>query len=303
MFDDLETKKIERIEPTFIKKERKYRVHTVTLEHDGMERKQYMLDNLGANPRFVLLVNNDPICTCTEYYTPIPNQILKDMMRDAIEKMDMDPGLAVEEYPTEHQYVCTFMLEENVSIIPSIPDDKYDLGVSITNSYDLSMGIYVMTYFHRLVCDNGLYIKLPAEQQHFKHMRAKGNDKELIQSIKESINRVIKNRIVHQKLLANTVTNELKSGQVLRVLRQLDVRKYEADLLEKQGIIGTIEDGKIVDVIVNSAKIKTEYDLINAITYIANDVRTVTRAWDMQRNILNLVIQKRVPRPFETVIL
>ena len=295
--DVIQTRNIERIIPQRVGKTQKYKVQTA-----GFEGQEYVLESVNANPRHLILVNDEPVCTCTEYYVPIPNYVLKDMTNSVLEKIDIEPIGATEDFPKQYQWVYNVILEKDKAIMPDIPDDRYDLGISITNSYDLSMGVHVMSYFYRLVCNNGLYMKFPAEQQHFKHMRAKGNVDELMELIGDTIETVVRNRVQHQQLLIRTQKSGLRPHQTHRVLKQLCIRKYELELLKPFGILGTIEDDNVLNIVIDNDKMKTEYDLINALTNIANDVRTPTRAWDLQRETLNMVVSKRNPSPYEKLI-
>jgi len=136
--DVLELKDIAAICPKWTEANTKVTKYVIT----DVEGAEYWLDEIGASPERLVVANGWPTVTCSRHYRPIPHQTIESIFLEAVKeiwRIEGNPELLTRKYPNAPwRMVKVYGVEERV-----IAGHKVKLGVTITNSYDMSLGIHI----------------------------------------------------------------------------------------------------------------------------------------------------------------
>lgn len=286
---------IEKIIPTGTGRDKEYLIKT-GLEARGEGKTRFRLNKVSGNPKFLILRGNKAIATCTERYVPVPNKALK---RTALEVFE-DVGYQVRsENKTpigKHAMIQSFILKDDYVVENSrvTEEDRLQWGIALSNSYDLSMGLNVMERVWRMICSNGMYGWGWGKTRRHTHFE-KGHDKdEILARVGNSIRDVLDRRDNLASKFMDSTNRDIDPMLVERLLSQLEMRKYECKLLEGHGIFPKWKEGKVDSVKLDEKIMSTEYDLINAITNVAKQVKTVKRQVELEQGIMERVQGLRI---------
>lgn len=295
--------------PSTIRREHKGEVlHTkeirnITVVQAG-KKKEYIvvcndstphrMDKVGQNPKFLLFYNREPTATCGNNYVPLFNDEIKEKTLQVLKTLDMEPLEIQDKYPKDNQWRMTAVLEKDVQIpIGHLSDPElWDWGISITNSYDLSMGIYVSLYLYRQICSNGLYAFKITQKKHFLHVESERKPEKILEKLDEAIKTMIENKAIFFERLNSMSKTVPTREQVRQVLRRMNVRKYESEILADHGIIVEWNKSEIKEVQLGT-KIHSEFDVLNAMTSLANDVTSTGRQFELQHGMMEKILECR----------
>jgi hypothetical protein len=286
--DIIETKEIEDIQVMKFKNNRKrYVPYKVTTIDGG----KHWLKKVSQNPKHLIFVNHKPVATCSVNYTPISHSILKDTALTALTGLNLKPVDIDIKTPNTYQWIMTVTLEKNrkfpVGHLKQF--EKFDWGIALTNSYDMSMGVNAMIYTYRQICSNGMYGYDPIDRKRFTHIE-KARDEDMIL---ERVRGCISDTVTHVKdyfdKLEETTKIQPTPLQLIKTFKKLKMRKTELEWLREMGIETRFKNhdrGDIVNVELDSKLAKTEYDVINAITSISGRVDSMSRMLELQMGIM-----------------
>jgi len=289
--EQLYTKEIKKIH---IIKHGKKQEYVVTCT-DGTPHR---LNKVGQNPKYLLFYNKEPIATCGNNYVPLFHKEVKDKTLEVLEALERPVVEIRDSHPKEYQWKMTAVLEKDVEVpVGHFSDPElWDWGIGVTNSYDLSMGIYVSLYLYRQICSNGLYAWRIAKKKHFVHVEKELNPDAILDKLEYAIETMMDSRGVFFSRLESMSKVAPSEEQVALILRRMNVRKYEAEILADQGII-TLWDKNEVESVRLGSKVHTEMDILNAVTSLANDVNTTTRQFELQNGIMEKILEARTIVP------
>lgn len=259
----------------------------------------YKLEHVNKRPKHLILYNGQGIATCSDNYTPIVNEKLKERVVSVLQTMDLKPLEIQEENPKEFQWRATFILEKNyeIPIGHFRQGERFDWGLGITNSYDLSKGINVMYYAKRLICSNGLYAWDTLNKKRFIHIEKEKNEETILSKIEEGVQSVVSGAQTFFKNLEVMSLITPSNEQAFHLIKRLSIRKYEAAILEDHGVSVEFDKGDIKEVKLISSKVPSEYHLLNAITAMSNDVNTTARMFDLQTGLMEKIMEARTIIP------
>lgn len=276
----LETIGIEKIEP--VAGSDKYIIRT-------KDNEIHRLGRTTPNARFLIKVDDVPVSTCSKNYTLVDNGALLKRVENVMDNLGIEWVGFTLKHPKPYQMVATYKLEEDVSPFPGKTEDKYDYGLTITNSYDLSMGIYALTQYTRLICTNGLYVTEVESKRRMAHLAIGANPSGVYARLEKIVPDVLKNRANEIRRMEAMSSYPISKEEVEIVLNRLSFRKYEVEEIKGQGIIAKYEERKVE---VMHVKVGMDgYQFLNAITATANSVKTQRRQFDLQSQAMGIIEQ------------
>lgn len=253
------------------------------------EGKEFEVEQITKNPRYLILADDEPVSTCGANYTLVSHETVISKFEGILRSLGVTWVERKLRNPREWQMVGDYILERNVSPLRTIPDDRYDYGLTVTNSIDLSMGIFVLAAYTRIVCENGLYIVEIEARKKVPHLASRGDPRAVLDKLDRVIPRVVGQRQRNDERISRLLDVVATPDHVQRVLNAMNVRKYEFEKLADDGISGEFEDEGRKLVKVNLDKELNGYDLLNSVTRLANRVNTDSRQFELQTKALRYV--------------
>lgn len=268
-----------------------YLVQTKDLVRWRMQR------NVKGSPQRLIVIDGKPVTTCTRRYRPLQHKEVYLLAMEALLENGKEPISVQASRPDEYRAVMEFMLEKEQ---PIFENDYYNVSLKVTNSLDLSMGIYVMMGFWRKSCRNDLCIW---DKEHLLHTASfMGRQEELARKVGESVTVVLRSKDEAQRRLKRTIEFAAEHQNVTEVLRKLQIRKSEMEFLDHFGIRPIYKKDtrkgldELIGVMLDKNKIKTEYDVLNALTNLAGRVGNLKRKFEIEMRVLSLIEKARFAR-------
>lgn len=292
---DLKTEQVVRkVDGAEVFKDRTF-YNIFTQEND----EPFRMDKVGSNPKFLIMKTDKegdfkPIATCSEFYVPLPHKKVRNSFISAIENCGAEIQEMNVEYPRPHAMVAKATLTQDVELSDEYADDLFNFGIAISNSYDMSLGLHLMEYAYRQICSNGLYGWGWGSSKRHIHIERNRDPEIILSRIGNSVKELLEKKTTIRDDLVRRASIEADAMLVHRLLISIGTRKYEAEKLEGLGIKVTWDEGKITKVDLDKKKIQTEYDVINAITNLANDVKTGNRKIELQMGLLDKMDNVRI---------
>lgn len=291
--DFIQTKEIDDIQVMKFRRQKKdFKPYKVMTRDGG----RHWLSKISQNPKHLIFVNHEPVATCGNNYTPVPNSELKETCLNTLGKLKMNPISVDIKTPKTYQWVMTATLEKDYQLpIGHLRQfEGFDWGIALTNSYDLSMGINAMIYVYRQVCSNGMYGYDPIDRKRFIHIERERDPS----VIRERVQLCIEDTVSHVKDYFQTLEEMSKltptEEQMKLVFKRLNIRKTESVWVRDYGVDIEWDRGEIDSISLNSELANTEYDVLNAITSISGQVETVSRMFELQFGIMEHMQRARM---------
>lgn len=270
------------------------KVFRIVLE-DGTEN---MLTKVGGSPRFLITYDKQPVATASQYYTLMAHEEVGNLLGEVMNEQGFDDRthLIKMEAPRPWQRRWTIPLDKAQVVENRLGHkENYDIGFSITNSYDLSLALNVELSMMRMVCKNGLYLPIVTREGQIKHITSDNEPEVILGRLRDSMIEAIKNNLKSVNMVQQLANHTPTKPQMLEISRRLGLRKYESRVLLPKGIVYEFNKDKSypVDVRLVGNEVSTEIDLLNAFTSLANQVQTASRKMDIQSRIYQLIVNSR----------
>lgn len=258
----------------------------------------YRMDNVGQNPKYLVLYNGEALATCGVNYVPLFNSELKQCVLDALTAIDRSPLSISEEDCGRFSYRMTALLNRDFEIPVGHfkTSEKFNWGISLTNSYDLKTGVHLYLYIYRQVCENGMYGWSLGGKRNFLHVEKEQDPETILAKVTEGVGTIVEEHGLFFKRLEEMSTAPVSPSQAQLVLKRLGIRKYEAALLADHGLLSTFK-GTEVDSVSFETRMNTEYDLMNALTAISKDTNTTSRMLEIQTGLMEKILMARATVP------
>lgn len=283
--DIIKTKEITDIQVMkFRRTKRNFKPYKVTTKDGG----KHWLNKVSQNPKHLIFVNHQAIATCSGNYTPVANDVLQETVVNTLSKLKLNPIDIEINTPKTHQWIMTVTLEKDKKIpIGHLRQfEKFDWGIALTNSYDLSMEINAMIYVYRQVCSNGLYGYDPIDRKRFIHIERERDTSIITQKVGDCLSDTIGHvqnyfdNLVEMSKIAPT------EEQLKLVFKRINLRVTESAWMKDYGIDIEWHKGDVSSVHLDNDLANTEYDIINAITSTSGRVETTSRMFELQFGIM-----------------
>jgi len=283
----LETKEIKEIVLSTQGNRKEYLVRVV----DGTTHRMLKVNQ---NPHYLILYNGQPMATCSDNYVPLFNAEIEKCAMNAMEKIGYPPLEVVKTNDRKNQWRMTATLQKDfeVPVGHFRNGEMFNWGVTITNSYDTSVGVHVMMYMYRQVCSNGLFAWGLGSVKHFLHIEKELKHTAILSKIENGIARVVDERSLFFKGLDEMSKVYPSQQQMKLLLKRLNIRKYEAAILSPHGINVKFDKSELIDVTLDS-KVNSEYDVLNALTAMSKETSTTARQFELQSGLMEKIIATR----------
>lgn len=313
--ETLETKPIVDI---LLQKHQPHRKQTYLVRvEDGTSHR---VERVGQNPKYLVFYNGQPMATCGYNYVPLFNSEVEACLRGALSELGREPvevqyaqGFhhadirTLQAMPDYHvmdakkrsyKWRMTATLEKDfeVPVGHLKQNEKFDWGIGITNSYDLSEGIHVMLYIYRQICSNGLYGWSVSGQRNFIHVEKELSHDAILGKITEGVKTIVADHMTFFTRLDEMSKVMPTRDQAKLLMRRLAIRKYEASILADHGVMIEFDKSDIKDVTF-SQKVNSEYDVLNALTAMSKSATSLSRQLDLQTGLMEKILQARTVVP------
>jgi hypothetical protein len=285
---------IVQVDPIKIGEEKKFEILYKT--ENGLERS--IMEKVGNSPRFLITFQKQPVATASQFYTLLSHEEVEAVISKELKLAGYDDTDLVRTQPRPWQRIWsvklkTFDLNEHDHMTSKkVP---WKLGFSATNSYDLSLGLNSNGYAFRTVCTNGLVLGEKLFGRTLKHINA-DNDPELLKGMMgENLRWTIENVDNIAGVVEDFNAHDTSPDQVTQIGQKLGIRKYESKILANSGILYEYEfKGPDIKTVKFTRGVKTELNVLNAFTSLANGVNTSSRSYEIQSKIADMITSTRI---------
>lgn len=145
--------------------------------------------------------------------------------------------------------------------------EEFAIGLRLINSYDKSTGLVICPRVTRMVCSNGMVLKMLGEGVVMKHTN-KSLAEGIAGRIEKTLNDIIQSQPNLQAMVNNCIADSIEWRMVEKIMERLIGRKKHIDMILHRV---TVSDGKI-----------TRWALYNALTSYATHGEQLTpsvEAW------------------------
>jgi hypothetical protein len=256
------------------------------VEVDNDETFNIESNAVRAIPERLVVVNGEhPTVTATHHYEALTHAQVERYMLSAIGYF---AGTKVSKRIFErsmHRMVNIYLLGETVTI-PNT-DSVLEFGYSISNSYDLSLGVHINGYLYERATRTGFYVGHLASfsDSFLKHF---WTPEEIVKKIKEKIDSINEGRDEIVALCGEFATRYVNAEIWTRVGRELGFQKREVASWNTEGI--TVEwvkgEGFTVTAIADPT---TAWDMLKIFARESYALANTRRRLDVNRKMFSVI--------------
>jgi len=265
----------------------------------------YTMDRIGASPAKLVLVGEDPIATATRGYTPVQNKSVALKTYEVLLESDMPVKkfsarnvggrnankVAPHRLAFHGQFDIAGRFEMEGASEAQLVDfgeDIFETALKVTNSYNMTSGLWAMVQTKRLICLNMAVRNMTAFSEHIVHRSANEDQMEVLDRTADVIRKAEGAMTDLYQDIRGMRETPFDKESAKWLLDSLKLRQYEAEYIEDYGGIRVNHEPELE--IVTMGNVATQWDMVNVITDLANHVKTDSRAFDLQRFALDRVL-------------
>jgi len=258
----------------------------------------HRLERVGQNPRYLIFYNDQPLATCGNNYVPLFHAEVEACVMGTLQTLGVEPVAVEIEKPSEYRWRMRAVLEKDL-VLPMghlKQDDKFDWGISASNSYDLTESVHAFLYIYRQVCANGLYAWSQDGKKSVFHVDKNLNHDAVLQRVQDGIVQLVGERIGFFDRLKEMSLIAPSREQAKLLMKRLGVRKYEAALLADRGVLVEFDKAEVKSVDF-TPRVNSEFDLLNALSSMSQETNTKHRELEIQTGLMEKILQARTFAP------